>query len=929
MGIIQCSSDKDKNNIWDIIEKSINNKQSTLYRKIYEEYYMLKDLLKPIKLSKKNENNLTKEKQMEKNNQNNQKNLIIFKNFSFITPKKRMKFFTKWYIMSHPNQIIKNKKNKNKVINNNNIIKERNFYNSSNSSLNNNKENLRASISTEKNINNKYSNDGNSNSNSNNNGNNNSNSNNGLKIFNFSNDSKIKDRESKIFSMSSFNSNIYLNEENLNENKGKNEKRYNEKYPNVPNELKELKNLKNEKEKEKDSKFNTNFNNNSNNNFSGNFRKNLPPLNKNIVVFNLSNNINNNNPTKIKITKTEDYVKIKKNLNFSESKESKESKDYSKEETDSINLNNFNKQHNSNFNFSENDKRNSFENTIITKNDNNNNNNINININISDQLHLSNRSNNDISGANSKIDYSNINPNTNSLKSNINTNLITNINPNTINKDDINSNSNNTNTNNSNTNTNTDKNNNYNYNNNYTSSIENLNENENDNEFMSNSICQNFKNFNIFDDSNIIESNLRLYYNMQKIKFLKRVAKGPPSSFRWISWIIASDLPLERSWDYYNYLLNLPIDQKVNLEIKKDMNRTLCGIKLSNTNSALDDSQIILYNTLRAFAQVDKKVSYCQGMNFIVGFLLVISDFNELETFYLILSIFSNTYNDNLGIRGFFLENFPLGNFYVEMFLFLFEKNLPELNKHFIELGMHEESWVAKWFRTLFTLNLPFEFVMRIWDCIFLHGLGFLLNFTLAFMKYMEKDLLNMNDLFDVLEYFKKIGPFYLIENEGDNKIIKETMNFLLSFDIEEIIKKALKIKIDKNLLHDKMKEYEKKNNISFENLKIKYDVLKFDNNCSNEIYDNEKREFNNDKNNNNNTNYNVNKQFSNDFNSVMILNETSKNTNDCLENSDNDSDDFKEGIDDKISKHTFKTNIKKLENNYDKNNNKTNNNNE
>ena len=36
MGIIQCTTGKDKNNIWNLIEKSINNKKSTLDKKIFE-----------------------------------------------------------------------------------------------------------------------------------------------------------------------------------------------------------------------------------------------------------------------------------------------------------------------------------------------------------------------------------------------------------------------------------------------------------------------------------------------------------------------------------------------------------------------------------------------------------------------------------------------------------------------------------------------------------------------------------------------------------------------------------------------------------------------------------------------------------------------------------------------------------------------------
>ena len=45
-----------------------------------------------------------------------------------------------------------------------------------------------------------------------------------------------------------------------------------------------------------------------------------------------------------------------------------------------------------------------------------------------------------------------------------------------------------------------------------------------------------------------------------------------------------------------------------------------------------------LSRILKAIALIDKELSYCQGMNFIVGFLLIITNGNEIEarifTFY-------------------------------------------------------------------------------------------------------------------------------------------------------------------------------------------------------------------------------------------------------------------------------------------------------
>ena len=140
----------------------------------------------------------------------------------------------------------------------------------------------------------------------------------------------------------------------------------------------------------------------------------------------------------------------------------------------------------------------------------------------------------------------------------------------------------------------------------------------------------------------IIEKGLRRFYVANKDKFLDRVSKGPPESFRLISWIIAAEIPENRDSDlYYNYL-NHTLNHDDDVQIKKDLNRTLSDVKNFGKEKNLES----LYNVLKAFAISDNEVSYCQGMNFIAGYLLIISEFDEIETFYMMLSLFSNTYGD-------------------------------------------------------------------------------------------------------------------------------------------------------------------------------------------------------------------------------------------------------------------------------------------
>ena len=307
---------------------------------------------------------------------------------------------------------------------------------------------------------------------------------------------------------------------------------------------------------------------------------------------------------------------------------------------------------------------------------------------------------------------------------------------------------------------------------------------------------------------NQTELGLREFIKYNDIKFKERVCKGPPDAFRWVAWMIAADLEQDRKEDFYYNLLDQTIDYKSDNQIKKDLNRTIPDENLFPVIM----TRTSLYNVLRAYACCDKDVSYCQGMNFIAAFILVVSDFNEVDTLYMMIHLFMFN-KSNFGIRGFFMNNFPLLNLYIYQFNHLFEKNFPELKKHFDVLEIPNELWITKWFQTLFTICLPIDLLIRLWDCIFVKGLDFLFNFSLCLIKVFEKDLIKFDDISDICQYFNNLNP-YIYKNRSDSVIL----------DVEKIINDSLILRIQKNLLNDLKLEYEGRSKIDLSFIKINYD---------------------------------------------------------------------------------------------------------
>ena len=97
-----------------------------------------------------------------------------------------------------------------------------------------------------------------------------------------------------------------------------------------------------------------------------------------------------------------------------------------------------------------------------------------------------------------------------------------------------------------------------------------------------------------------------------------------------------SGIPINRPYIYYYNLLTYDLNEENEIQIKKDLNRTIES-KYFN----IEDFKESLYRILKAISILDKEMSYVQGINFIVGFLLVITNRNENDTFYFIMALFS------------------------------------------------------------------------------------------------------------------------------------------------------------------------------------------------------------------------------------------------------------------------------------------------
>ena len=398
-------------------------------------------------------------------------------------------------------------------------------------------------------------------------------------------------------------------------------------------------------------------------------------------------------------------------------------------------------------------------------------------------------------------------------------------------------------------------------------------------------------NLNIGSDPQTVEFNFRKFRKTSLNKFNEKITKGPPNCFRWISWMVLLEIPVERDISLLDNYFYSNIDSEIEIQIKKDLSRTLpINSRQVLSIKEINENEYYLYRVLKAFAANDKEASYCQGMNYLASFLLQISNYNEVETFYMLISFFSNTFSDKIGARGFYTQGFTMLNFYVYVFHNQFGLKLPKLYKHLIvDLELSDDAWISKWFMTCFTMYFPIEVVARIWDCLLVVGLEFMISFVIALLEDLENKLLKFNDQFDVVDFFKTLSPFECNYSEKLLEEIEETTpkklsvnyydnlstnllnvsnttqnkNQLERINIESIIQIALKNKISKQILESLKRKFENDNNVTL--VTKKYELYNQSNQISqleNNLLEYEKPRSNTK----NNNEYKLNKILDNEF---------------------------------------------------------------
>ena len=157
-------------------------------------------------------------------------------------------------------------------------------------------------------------------------------------------------------------------------------------------------------------------------------------------------------------------------------------------------------------------------------------------------------------------------------------------------------------------------------------------------------------------------------------KSVKNVEKSEKKLFN--SWrkVISNELDCLKV--YYAGYMTEKLPWKLEYEIKKDLCRTFPVEKyfqnIPGTESC--EGQTKLFNVLKAITMHYTNIGYCQGMNFLVGFLLLMNGGNESEAFSFFVKLSTDA---NFFLIYLYEEKFPLLYFLIFVFKEMSKKKNP------------------------------------------------------------------------------------------------------------------------------------------------------------------------------------------------------------------------------------------------------------
>ena len=286
---------------------------------------------------------------------------------------------------------------------------------------------------------------------------------------------------------------------------------------------------------------------------------------------------------------------------------------------------------------------------------------------------------------------------------------------------------------------------------------------------------------------NYMIENYQEFITKKFNKLKERTRKGVPDSLRSYVWQLFAEKDKYYEKDIFQKLESIKIKEELDTVIIKDLDRTYPNCQLFKEKYG--NGQRKLYKVLSNYSKYNTATGYVQGMGFIAAVFLTYMD--EESSFFMLHSLMKK-----YELEGFYLPGFPelKKTFYI--LLNLEKKFIPKIYELFKKEGMIPSMYASEWFICLFSRNLEFQNLVRIFDVFLLEGYKVIYRFSLAFLKLKENEFLKGKDgLASIMQTINQC-----LENVDIENLFKIAFGFSLSRkDLDKLGKEYDKIKDNQN----------------------------------------------------------------------------------------------------------------------------------
>jgi cell division septation protein DedD len=227
---------------------------------------------------------------------------------------------------------------------------------------------------------------------------------------------------------------------------------------------------------------------------------------------------------------------------------------------------------------------------------------------------------------------------------------------------------------------------------------------------------------------------------------LKRlIRKGVPKDLRAAVWMATSGARERKDAaprKYYGRLQSLPVDGAVEDQIRVDLHRTFP----ENDRWSNPDSHRVLERVLLSYAKHNPSTGYCQGMNFVAAFLLLVVT-DEEDAFWVLCALLDDISPPDIhaaDIRGTIVEYGVLHD--------VVAKIEPKVGKHLEACDVELVMIASKWLLCFFTESFPAETSARVLDAMFSEGFKVWFRVVMSMLMMNKKELTRVDNAPEIMQ---------------------------------------------------------------------------------------------------------------------------------------------------------------------------------